>query len=170
VGIRGEEIASVESEIPSKGADRVIDASGKYVMPGVIDAHVHPVYEDDMGGLSFAAAHGGTTTLLHFAYAKPGMKLIDTIKKYQEEGAHKSYTDFGIHGALFDPASQVGEIPNAFDLGVTSFKMFMTYAKLKWMTDDYHLAAAMDLIGNAAVWPWSMPRMAWLRTTWKTGH
>ncbi len=78
------------------------------------------------------------------------MKLIDTIKKYQEEGSQKSYTDFGLHGALFDPASQVEEIPKAFDLGVTSFKMFMTYAKLKWMTDDYSLAAAMDLIGECS--------------------
>src|SRR4030067_2556643 len=101
-----------------------------------------------MGGLSLTAAHGGVTTLLHFAYAKPGMKLIDTIKQYQEEGLRKSYLDFGIHGALFDPASQVEEIPKAFDLGVTSFKMFMTYAKLKWMTDDYHLTAAMDLISD----------------------
>ena len=150
VGIKGEKIASIESELPTKEADKVIDATGKYVMPGVIDAHVHPVYEDDIGGLSFAAAHGGTTTLLHFAYAKPGMKLIDTIKKYQEEGSQKSYTDFGLHGALFDPASQVEEIPKAFDLGVTSFKMFMTYAKLKWMTDDYSLAAAMDLIGECS--------------------
>jgi dihydropyrimidinase len=76
------------------------------------------------------------------------MKLIDTIKKYQEEGLQKSYLDFGIHGTLFDPASQVEEIPKAFDLGVHSFKMFMTYAKLKWMTDDYHLTAAMDLIAE----------------------
>jgi dihydropyrimidinase len=49
---------------------------------------------------------------------------------------------------LFDPASQIEEIPKAFDLGVSSFKMFMTYAKLKWMTDDYHLTAAMDLIAE----------------------
>jgi dihydropyrimidinase len=76
------------------------------------------------------------------------MKLIDTIKKYQEEGLQKSYLDFGIHGTLFDPASQVEEIPKAFDLGVSSFKMFMAYAKLKWMTDDYRLTAAMDLISE----------------------
>jgi dihydropyrimidinase len=76
------------------------------------------------------------------------MKLIDTIKKFKDEGAQKSYVDFGIHGALFDAASQIEESPKAFDLGVTSFKMFMTYAKLKWMTDDYHLTWAMDVIGQ----------------------
>jgi dihydropyrimidinase len=148
VGIKGEQIAKVAPELPRGEASQVIEASGKYVMPGVIDVHVHPVYEDDMGGLSFTAAHGGITTLIHFAYAKPGMKLIDTIKKYQEDGSKHSYLDFGIHGTLFDPNTQIKEIPKAFDLGVTSFKMFMTYAKLKWMTDDYHLTAAMDIIAE----------------------
>jgi len=148
VGIMGEKIVVVKPGLSETEADRVINASGKCVMPGVIDVHVHPVYEDDMGGLSYTAAFGGTTTLIHFAYAKPGMRLIDTIKTYQDEGLQKSYLDFGIHGALFDPASQVEEIPKAFDLGVSSFKMFMTYAKLKWMTDDYHLTAAMDLIAE----------------------
>jgi dihydropyrimidinase len=148
VAIRGEKIIRVETGLKKEEAGRVIDASGKYVMPGVIDVHAHPVYEDDMGGLSMTAAHGGVTTLIHFAYAKPGMKLIDTIKQFQEEGSKKSYLDFGIHGTLFDPASQIEEIPGAFDLGVASFKMFMAYAKLKWMTDDYHLAKAMDLIAE----------------------
>ncbi len=148
IGIKGEKIASIKPRLPDKEAALVIEASGKYVMPGVIDVHVHPVYEDDMGGLSLTAAHGGITTLIHFAYAKPGMKLIDTIKRYQEEGHQKSYLDFGIHGALFDPTSQIEEIPKAFELGVSSFKMFMAYAKLKWMTDDYHLAAAMDLVSE----------------------
>jgi dihydropyrimidinase len=148
IGIRGEQIVSVEPDLPREEAGRVIDASGKYVFPGIIDVHTHPVYEDDLGGLAFTAAHGGTTSLIHFAYAKPGMKLIDTINKFKDEGAQKSYVDFGIHGALFDPASQIEEIPKAFDLGVTSFKMFMTYAKLKWMTDDYHLTWAMDVIGQ----------------------
>jgi dihydropyrimidinase len=89
----------------------VIEANGKYVMPGGIDVHSHPVYEDDLGGLSFSAAHGGTTTLIHFAYAKPGMKLVDTIKQYQEEGSRKSYLDFGLHGTLFDPATQIERDP-----------------------------------------------------------
>ncbi|MGQ9647946.1 MAG: dihydropyrimidinase [Thermodesulfobacteriota bacterium] len=148
VAIKGEKIVAIKPGLSKEEAGRTIDASGKYVMPGVIDVHVHPVYEDDMGGLSYTAAFGGTTTLIHYAYAKPGMRLIDTIKQYQEEGLQKSHLDFGIHGALFDPASQVEEIPKAFELGVSSFKMFMTYAKLKWMTDDYHLTAAMDLIAE----------------------
>jgi dihydropyrimidinase len=148
VGIKGEQINAVEPELPRQEASRVIDASGKYVMPGVIDAHVHPVYEDGMRDLSFTAAHGGTTTLIHFAYAKPGTKLVDTVKKVLEEGSQNSFLDFGIHGAMFDPSSQTAEIPKVVALGVASFKMFMTYAKLKWMTDDYSLTAAMDRIAD----------------------
>ena len=148
VGILGEKIVSVEPELKSEDAGRLIDAAGKYVLPGVIDVHTHPVYEDDMGGLSRTAAYGGTTTLIHFAYAKPGMKLLDTVKQFIEEGLRKSHLDFGIHGALFDPAGQIEEIPRTFELGVTSFKMFMTYAKLRWMTNDYYLTAAMDLIAQ----------------------
>jgi len=148
VGILGEKIISVEPGLKPEEAGRVIQASGKYILPGVIDVHTHPVYEDDMGGLSLTAAYGGTTTLVHFAYAKPGTKLIDTVKKFIAEGLQKSYLDFGIHGALFDPAGQIEEIPKTFELGVTSFKMFMTYAKLRWMTNDYYLTAAMDLIAQ----------------------
>jgi dihydropyrimidinase len=136
IGIKGERIAAVQPGLSTQEAGRAIDASGKYVMPGALDVHVHPVYEDDLGGVSVTAAHGGITTLIHYAYAKPGMKLLDLISQFKEGGQKKSCLDFAIHGALFDPARQVEEIPKAFGMGVTSFKMFMTYAKLKWMTDD----------------------------------
>jgi dihydropyrimidinase len=148
IGIKGERISAIESDISPMLARQLVDVSGKYVLPGAIDVHVHPVYEDDLGGSSLTAVHGGTTSILHYAYARPGMKLIDTIKKFKEDGLQKSYLDFGVHGALFDAATQIAEIPKAFELGVSSFKMFMTYAKLKWMTDDYHLTAAMDIIAN----------------------
>lgn len=55
IGIEGEKIASVEPELLSENARRVIDASGKYVIPGVIDVHIHPVYEEDLGGTSLGS-------------------------------------------------------------------------------------------------------------------
>jgi len=148
IGIQGEKIAAVQASLPAEEGARIVDAAGKYVFPGIIDVHVHPVYEDNIGGLSVTAAHGGTTFLIHYAYARPGMKLLETIQIYKEDALKNSFLDFAIHGALFDAAAQVQEIPKAFELGVTSFKMFMTYAKLKWMTDDYHLTWAMDLIAE----------------------
>ena len=118
IGIQGEKISVIEDSLPAEEAraDRR-GAAGKYVFPGIIDVHVHPVYEDNIGGLSFSAAHGGTTFLIHYAYARPGMKLLDTIKSYKEDALKNSYLDFAIHGALFDAASQVTEIPKAFDTG-----------------------------------------------------
>ena len=86
LGVKGEKIAAIQPGLPLKEAGRVIDASGKYVMPGAIDVHVHPVYEDDLGGTSVTAAHGGTTTLIHYAYAKPGMKLVDAIVNLRRRG------------------------------------------------------------------------------------
>ncbi|MFX0199906.1 MAG: dihydropyrimidinase [Candidatus Hodarchaeota archaeon] len=148
VGIRGEKIVSVEVDHPSKGARQTIDASGKYVMPGILDVHAHPVYRDDAGSLSFTAIYGGITTLIHYAYAEAGMKLFDTVKELKEDALGKSYLDFGIHATLMDPGSQIEEIPKVFDLGVTSFKMFMAFPRQKRMADDYQLTAAMDVISE----------------------
>ncbi len=130
-------------------AERIIDASDGFVLPGILDVHTHPVYLDDLHGLSVTAAHGGVTTLIHYAYAKPGSGLLETIQRFREEGEGGSLLDFALHGGLFDPKNQSHEIPDAVHEGVTSFKMFMTYAKLGWMTDDYQLMRTLDLIAQA---------------------
>lgn len=148
LGIRGEQVAEIAAGLDASRAARVIDATGKIVMPGVVDVHCHPVYLDDLGGLSVTGAHGGVTTVIHYAYARPGMKLLDTIRKYQEDGGAKSVLDFALHGGLFDVEHQLAEVPGAFREGVTSFKVFMTYAKLKWMTDDYWMTALMDVVAQ----------------------
>ena len=131
------------------GAERTIDATGLLVFPGIIDAHTHPVYLDDLMSLPVTAAYGGVTTVIHFAYAKPGEGLMDTIHHFREESEAGSVLDFALHGGLFDPANQSHEIPQAMEAGVTSHKMFMTYAKLGWMTDDYQLMRTMDILGRA---------------------
>jgi len=146
--VEGESIARVEERL-SDSADRVIDASSRYVLPGAIDVHVHPVYLDDLSDSSISAAFGGITTLIHFAYAKPGQGLGETLARFREEGEAGSVLDFALHGGLFDAKTQAGEIPEAIAQGVTSFKMFMTYAKLGWMTDDYQLMRVLDILGRA---------------------
>jgi len=148
VGIRGEKVAAVAAGLPAEGAGRVVDASGKLILPGIIDVHTHPVYLDDIQATSMTAAFGGTTTCVHYAYARPGMKLLQTLEEYRDDGLANSVTDFGLHAGLFDVANQIGDVGGAFDLGVSTFKVFMTYAKIKWMTDDYWLMALLDVVGQ----------------------
>jgi dihydropyrimidinase len=125
-----------------------IDASGCYVFPGLIDPHAHPVYLDKIEDYSRTAAYGGITTVAHYAYARPGIKLMDALGKFRQEGEDTSYIDFVLHGGLFETMKQADEIPEAFKMGVTSFKVFMAYAKLGWMTDDYAMAKMMDITGR----------------------
>ena len=147
IGITGEKIAEVGTPGSLEGK-KVVDAAGCYLLPGIIDPHSHPVYLDDLGALAKSAAFGGVTTVIHYAYAKPGSSLAEVINEYRGEGESESCIDFGLHGGLFDTIKQAEEIPRAFELGVTSFKMFIAYAKLGWMTDDYALCKAFDIIGR----------------------
>lgn len=152
IGIRGEKIASVLPTTPVSSLQspnlRIIDAQGKYIFPGLIDAHVHPIYTDDKYVTSVSAAYGGVTTLIHYAYVKPGESLAPNLQLFRDDGLEKSVLDFGIHAGLFDVEHQIADVPAAFPLGITSFKVFMTYAKLKWMTDDYWMAALMDVVAQ----------------------
>jgi dihydropyrimidinase len=148
VAIQAERIAKLDRAIPRESARTVFDLEGKYVLPGILDVHSHPLYEDDFESTSLTAAWGGTTTMIHYAYAFPGNQVIDTIKDAIDQASSVSYLDFGLHLGLFKVDEQFGQIPEAFSLGVRTFKMFMTYAKLGRMTSDYYLAAAMDIISS----------------------
>lgn len=148
VAVRGETIAAVGPDLPREGAGQVIDAAGKTIFPGIIDVHVHPVYLDDVEHSARVAAYGGTTTVLHFAYARTGEGLYEQVEKMLNDASRRSPLDFGLHGGMFEAPRQVPEIPAVMALGVRTFKFFLTYLKQGWYTDDYQLIKAMDILAE----------------------
>jgi dihydropyrimidinase len=148
VAVLGEQIAALVPAIDPREGRKSLDATGLLVLPGIIDPHSHPVYEDRIATTALAAAYGGTTHMIHYAYIKPGEPMLETIQRFKDEGLADSVLDFSLHAGFFDAAKQIPLIPEMFKLGVTSGKIFMAYAKLKWMTDDYWLMAAADMLAG----------------------
>jgi dihydroorotase-like cyclic amidohydrolase len=68
--IKGDRVDSIESDGKARPASHIIDASGKWVLPGIIDAHIHPVYADRIDTLSQAAAYEGITTIIRYAFTE----------------------------------------------------------------------------------------------------
>jgi dihydropyrimidinase len=124
-------------------ADRVIDAAGKYVLPGGIDAHTH--MEMPFGGTfsvdtfetgTKAAAHGGTTTIIDFAVQAKGTSLLATLDKWHAKADGNCAVDYGFHMIVSDVNdSSLKEMSSCLDAGVTSFKMFMAYPGVFYATD-----------------------------------
>jgi dihydropyrimidinase len=148
VGVRGETIAAVEPNLAREAAREVIDVTGRYVFPGVIDAHVHPVYLDSVEDCSRIAAYGGTTTLIHYAYARTGDSLLQKAKEMLEDGLAHSRLDFCLHGGMFEAPKQLQDVPKVFEMGIRTFKFFMPYIKQGWTPDDYHLIKGMDILAD----------------------
>jgi dihydropyrimidinase len=145
-------IASIAPGESRKKASSVIDATGKYVLPGIVDAHLHPVYADRMDTLSKAAPLGGITTLIPYigaikAWGKTG-NLIDAVQDFIAEGEKSSIVDFGAHCSLtLNDMDTIAEtIPAAIELGVNSFKVFMAYARRGMKIEDEHILKIMEII------------------------
>jgi dihydropyrimidinase len=133
-------------------AARRIDASGKYVLPGIVDAHCHPVHADRIDTLSQSAVWGGITTLLPFigslkAWGEKG-STRDSLRRFREEAERLSLTDFGIHCTIVrDNLEEMKTlIPEAVKLGIFSFKTFMAYAHRGMKLEDHELLKVMEII------------------------
>ncbi len=135
----------------ASSAERVIDATGKYVVPGGVDAHTH--MELPFGGTfasdtfetgTIAAAHGGTTTIIDFAVQRAGERVQDGLSAWHEKAAGQCAIDYGFHqiiGGVDDESLKamdelVGE-------GITSFKLFMAYPGV-FFSDDGQIVRAMQ--------------------------
>jgi dihydropyrimidinase len=131
--------------------DTVIDAAGRYVIPGGVDAHTH--MEMPFGGTfasdtfetgTRAAAWGGTTTIVDFVVQYPHETVLDRYGAWQEKAAGQCAIDYGFHQILSDvqPASLTA-MDELIDEGVTSFKLFMAY-KGVFLSDDGQILRAFQ--------------------------
>ena len=151
IAISGEKIAAIGPEGLFPPADNYIDASGKYVLPGLIDCHVHLDGHDNYALGSLAAAHAGLTTLVPFGtYSlEGGETLTAAIHRIREEIARTALTDFAFHFILQNRPSILDSLPGALELGVKSYKMFMTYKKRPYrMCDDDYICQAMEMVAK----------------------
>ncbi|WP_121007653.1 dihydropyrimidinase [Saccharothrix australiensis] len=147
--VAGERIAALLVPGFPVEADEVVDATGKYVIPGGIDAHTH--MEMPFGGTSSsdtfatgttAAAWGGTTTIIDFAVQAKGTSLLSTLDKWHAKADGNCAIDYGFHMIVSDvDDSSLKEMASCADAGVNTFKMFMAYPGVFYATDGEILRA-----------------------------
>ena len=158
VVVDGERIAAIldpdstMAESVQTSADRVIDASGCYVLPGGVDAHVHLELEmtpdatsaDTFATGTAAAAWGGTTTVIDFAGQTAGTHVRDAIEARHADADGQCAIDYGFHLAMGDiHDASLAEMEAVMQEGITSFKYFMAYPGA-WYSDDGKLLRAMQ--------------------------
>jgi len=149
--IEGEIISSIGKNL-KVNPDTVIDASGKLVIPGGIDPHVHlempfmgAFSSDDYETGTLAALHGGTTTVIDFVIQSQGKSLYDALRAWQGRANGNVYSDYAFHMAVtdFNPQTQL-EIKDLIQKeGISSFKTFMAYKGLL-MIDDLQMIGLMN--------------------------
>ena len=151
VAIAGEKIVAIGPEEMLPRADTYIDAAGKFVLPGLIDCHVHLDSHDSYGVGALAAAHAGLTTLVPFGTynMEAEESLPDALNRTREQIESTAVVDFGLHFILQNRPYILDSLPRAMEMGVKSFKMFMTYKKRPGrMCDDYYIVKAMELVAK----------------------
>src|SRR5256885_16399338 len=150
-----DEVISVIGTKLEMEADKIIDATGKLVIPGGIDPHTHMELpfggtqaSDDFRTGTLAAAHGGTTSIIDFAVQYKGESLIQGIDNWHKKAEGKTAIDYGFHLITTElEDNQIEELHTAMDEGVTSFKMFMAYPGV-FLVDDATIFRAMSAAGE----------------------
>ncbi|WHT16957.1 dihydropyrimidinase [Crossiella sp. CA-258035] len=155
--IEGEKVAALAApesglaESWSTGADTVLDATGRYVLPGGVDCHTH--MELPFGGTfasdtfetgTRAAAWGGTTTIVDFAVQTPGMSLREGLDAWQAKADGQCAIDYGFHMIMGEvTAHTLKEMDQLVGEGISSFKLFMAYPGV-FYSDDGQILRAMQ--------------------------
>src|SRR5438552_1902802 len=157
VFVDGERISLIGESL-DLAADKVIDASGKYVLPGCIDPHTHldmpfggTVTIDDVESGQTSAAFGGTTCHVDFVIQPQGSTFADALADWKSKADGKQMIDMGYHMAVTDlrEGGSLDELAALPDQGVTSYKLFMAY-KGALMVDDETLFKTMEVAAETS--------------------
>ncbi|MBC2859975.1 dihydropyrimidinase [Stappia sp. 28M-7] len=151
IGIRNGRIAQIGEALT--GDCEVIDASGKYVLPGGIDSHVHVsqpsgegiVMADDFESGTLSALFGGNTTIMPFCLQEKGRPMREALTAYHKLAEGNCYTDVSFHLIVSDPTDSLlgQELPALAADGYSSFKVFMTYEDLR--LSDAEILKTLDV-------------------------
>ena len=154
--IDGERIEAVGEALSCPEAEE-IDVRGKLLFPGFLDAHTHfdlevcnTVTADDFYTGGRSALRGGTTTVIDFACPNKGETLHTGLARWHEKADGKTGCDYGFHMTIDDWNDGIrAELPQMFDEGISSFKMYMTYPAM--MIGDeamFHALREMKRLGG----------------------
>ena len=156
VYVEGERVSLIGESLEVE-ADKVIDASGKYVLPGCIDPHTHldmpfggTTTVDDVESGQTAAAFGGTTCHVDFVIQPQGATFAQALDEWKAKADGKQVIDMGYHMAItdLDEGGTLEELASLPDQGITSYKLFMAY-KGALMVDDDTLFRAMEVAADS---------------------
>ena len=150
IGVKDEKIALIAAPgtIQEKAA-KEIDAAGRYVMPGLIEPHMHvaapfggTIDVLDFYSASKCGAFGGVTYFMDFSTTVRGMSVMQAVKERLDEMSHAAL-DYSVHAKFVEANSKViGEVKELIDFGVPTFKMFTTYPGV--MIEDTDILRIMD--------------------------
>ena len=153
--VEGERISLIGESLDVH-ADKVIDAAGKYVLPGCVDPHTHldmpfggTVTIDDVESGQISAAFGGTTCHVDFIIQPKGASFADAVDEWKAKADGKQVIDMGYHMAVTDleHGGSLEELASLPDQGITSYKLFMAY-KGALMVDDETLFRTMQVAAD----------------------
>jgi dihydroorotase len=154
IAVRGETIAAIAApgSFDDAQTESVIEAHGRYVLPGVIDEHVHfrepgLEYKEDFGTGSRAAVMGGVTTVLEMPNTLPPTNTAALVEDKRARAEDKAYCDFGLYGLLVQES--VEQLEAMAQAGVVGFKCFLGRSTGDILPpDDGRLLEALRIIAR----------------------